>query len=103
MGHIRLIRHWEVDRLQAHTHTGACRQCTIEAGVGADGSACIHMGMGSRGFGRAKGWDRAAYTMPGWISRTASKKKNLKIRRMKDVTLKYESLEHNRTQTVNSL
>jgi len=55
MRHCRQIRHRALDRLCAHTGTG--RQCTdaIEAGVGADGLACIlYTGMGSGDLERAK-------------------------------------------------
>jgi len=55
-------------------HTGADKQCTdaMEAGVGANGPARIHMGSESRHLGRAKGGDGAAYVMPDWAGRMAS-------------------------------
>jgi len=42
------------------------------AGVGADGPANIHMGMGSGGLGRAEGGDGAAHIMPDWVGRMVS-------------------------------
>jgi len=54
---------------------GAGGQCAdaVEAGVGADGPACIlHTGTGSEGLERAIGGDGAAYIMPDWAGRMAS-------------------------------
>jgi len=40
-------------------HTGAGGQCAdaIEAAVGADEPACIHMGTGNERLGGMKGWE----------------------------------------------
>jgi len=57
-------------------HTDAGKQCTdtIEAGVRADGPACIlHMGTRSGGFGWAKSGTRIdTYVMPDWASSMTS-------------------------------
>jgi len=38
-------------------------------GVGANGSACIHTGMGIGNLGLEKGGDGAAYEMPDWVGK----------------------------------
>jgi len=55
------VRDWALGTGQAiGAHTGAGGQCTdaIKAGVGADGLALIHMGIGNGSIRRAKGGGR---------------------------------------------
>jgi len=65
------IRHWALDN-QAYRHKHELGILSLRC-IGANGSTITHTGTGSGGPGWAKSGDGAAYVVPKWVGRMASK------------------------------